>query len=335
MKNVKDLGAFALIGRGLTLVSLGATLVVVSPGLAGTLGADGESKGRTVAAWVTAIVVALVLDVAWVGALRLFARSLQARRRPLAVVAATVVAVATAGSAIALHVYGGMWLLSLPPVTAMAFLALDVWAASSLPDADTETNIREMEADGRNQRALMDAHVRALRLQGELAAMEETAGTGALAHQGRARAMALMSAQVVRMETTAAVRDALKDAAKRTGVEVPRELPEAAPARTASRAEIPGTDRRNGAAGTRTRTALGSESRFAPKHSDEELMDAAREIFRTMGTPRSQTRFEAAMKDAGYGAKASRLREVYRAVLAEFEDITVDAITSYMDRPAE
>ncbi|MDX2560488.1 hypothetical protein PV371_12630 [Streptomyces sp. TX20-6-3] len=225
MEKLRTISAFGWIGRALTAVSLGATLVVVSPGIAASLGAGGEDQGRTAAAWATAVGVAVILDVAWVGALTLLSRSLQARRRALGVAAAVLVTLAVAASAIALHVYGGMWLLSAPPVVGMAFLALDVWAHASLSDATTEAAIRDLEADGRNQLALMEAHVRRLRLEGELAALEETAGTGALAHQGRARALALMDAQVVRMETTATVRDGLAAAAKRTGVDIPETLP--------------------------------------------------------------------------------------------------------------
>jgi hypothetical protein len=225
MDNLRSISAFGWIGRALTAVSLGATLVVVSPGIAATLGAGGEDQGRTAAAWATAVGVAVILDVAWVGALTLLSRSLQARRRALTAAASALVASAVAASAVALHVYGGMWLLSAPPIVGMAFLALDVWARASLSDATTEAAIRNLEADGRNRLALMGAHVRRLRLEGELSALEETASTGALAHQGRARALALMSAQVVRMETTAAVRDGLAAAAKRTGVDIPETPP--------------------------------------------------------------------------------------------------------------
>ncbi|MFC7973910.1 hypothetical protein ACFUT3_01420 [Streptomyces cinereoruber] len=225
MDKLRSISAFGWIGRALTAVSLGATLVVVSPGIAASLGAGGEDRGRTVAAWATAVGVALILDVAWVGALTLLSRSLQARRRALAAAAAVLVASAVTASAVALHIYGAMWLLSAPPVVGMAFLALDVWATASLSDPHTEATIRDLEADGRNQLALMEAHVRRLRLEGELSALEETASTGALAHQGRARALALMSAQVVRMETTATVRNGLASAAKRTGVDIPKTLP--------------------------------------------------------------------------------------------------------------
>lgn len=308
MKNLYDhlgrLGAFALIGHGLTLVSLAATLIVVSPGLAADM-------GGTRIAWLGAVGIALVLDVAWIGALRMLARSLADRDNPVAAVSGAMVAAAAGGSSWALHMYGGALLYSLPPLVAMAFLAVDVWAGTRLSGAETAAGIRELRAQVRDERAKVRAGIHALNARAELAALRDTADMTATALGNAAHARALAAAQVVRMDTTADVRDTLAKAAKKTGVDIPQELPEGAHGR--------GVVNRGESLIERSTTPTGASwdtgwtpVRREPAMTDDALEQMAWTVLKTTEPPVSQSKFVTAMKDAGFVGDEKRLRALYK-----------------------
>lgn len=65
-----------------------------------------------------------------------------------------------------------------------------------------------------------------------------------------------------------------------------------------------------------------------PAHTDEELIDAGRGIYRKMGPPRTPYAFRKAMKDAGYGGGTDRLNAVFEQIQTEFRTIAVEDVTA-------
>jgi len=63
-----------------------------------------------------------------------------------------------------------------------------------------------------------------------------------------------------------------------------------------------------------------------PNMSDAELIEAGREVYRTLGHPRTAYAFWKAMRDAGHTGGKDRMEAAFNAIRAEYADITIQDV---------
>lgn len=339
---------------------LAATFVVV-PVETGPVISDGLNLTGKWAA--IGYVVAVVFDLVWLAALSRVPAAVRQRSRAAL---AAALGVALAGSALSVTgvlVFGTMPALAAVPVVALAVHALGQVFGATLADVATDGRIADMQRADRNRRAESAQGARSMGLTRSLAA--DARVSALLAEQDDADAVeAALTARLAAREVRRTTQAAQLEAQLSTVTKAHGDAAAAFRSRGLADAALAGAERPKlrlikGDAGafdpvdaawnapdadaTDTDNTAGhatdTDGRGAirpPALTDAELTDAGRKVWASMGRPRRQAEFIAAVRAAGHSATTARLRALYNELSADAvadaadvigADVTADEIT--------